>query len=373
MNSWLASLDSCLRAQVPDLPGPEPDEAQLANLQKGLSKPLPTPFLEFLRWLPGGLGVEFHWELPNSVGGQMADLSQMHNLNNVWKRPSPAGTRNWWSPLWLPVLDCGAGNFFCLDLEGSLGNPAGSLLQFSHGQPERPVYFPDFQSWLRWLSLALQQGMGRVFQEDQKLDIVINRKATKLHTDLFPRYPMKCAAEVIGLGQLDQTLHVARKQGLKLGPNCCALPASLTPEGLENTLKNSFVREDGPDGECVRVILLCEVASRMWSLYANLRITHEGVFCDSLVSLPENAADSVRSALLLHGQGDASAASRRLSEAAFGCFQAGLGGEAMAILGRSLEMDPSNQVAARSKAALEAKQVKMNEVRLRPLLQHLAG
>jgi len=364
MNSWLAHLDSRLRAMLPDLPPPEGNQKALASLQKCLPQPMPPAFREFMLWKPSGLQISFDWEWDDCVTGFVLEPVEMEQFIEEWKQPGPKGTRNWWSSAWIPLLGSG-GDFCCIDLSGSLNNPKGSLLSFYHERPARPVSFPNFEGWLRWLGGALEKGMGRAFLGDGRLEFIFNRKVAQLHKEFFPQYPLKASAEILGVGLLDQTLNLLRKQGLEVR---CSLPDKITQEKLSHTLLNSFVRDDGNDGESVRVVLLCDGDL---TVYANLRPGSDKVEVLSLVAVPESAAQAIRNARSLLEQNQKENAARRLCEAAYGCFQAGLAEEATVLLRRALQLNPENTVATRSLQSLEEKQVKPDPLRLRPLLQHL--
>lgn len=375
MNSWLTHLDSCLRSQLPELPPSAWDEASLAPLQKVASKALPPAFRDFLLWRPKDVSVVFTWELPGSTGGHMLELGEIEEIVTAWNRPSPPGTRNWWSPLWIPMLVGSEGDILCVDLPGTFGNTSGSLLQFLPDVASRPVLFPHVEGWLRWLALALEQGMGRAFLEHNRLDIVLNRKAEKLHKDFFPNYPVKCFPEMLGLGFMNRVLNVLRRHGLQPSANC-SLPKSLTMDDLSSALDGGLFREEGADGEAVRVSGLCQPAGQMdsWMVYGHLKPAPNCALLEAVVAVPENAGNDIRNGLsLVYEHGDPVTGSRRLSEAAYICYQAGCGAEAMALLKRALQWDPQNSVAARSLAALELKQINSDYARIRPLLLHIGA
>lgn len=376
MNSWLAQLNHRLRAELPDLPEAENDEAGFLELQKGIARLVPASFREFLLWRPRGVTVNFHWELPGSSGGQLLDQEDFLIVLEAWKKPGPPGTTNWWNSLWFPLLGCqtpeGAYSYFCLDLEGSFGNPAASMLQHKADSPERPVLFPHFEGWLRWLATALDQGVGRLFWEDLRLDIVIQAKGAALHREMFPNYPIQGATEMLGVGLLDQVLNLLPRGGLQLGPQA-SLPQGLSLQAIQDLLLHFPVRQDGLDEDCVRIVFTTEVAGQSLTHYANLAPGPQGVILKTLTSLPENAAFAVRSALTMVERGQMPVAASRLNEAAFLAFRGRALPEARVLVERALELDPENAVAKNSLAALELKRVVVDPQRLRPLMRHIGS
>ena len=369
MNSWLAQLDKSLRTQIPHLPAAGHDQTRLAALMGLGIKDPPGPLQEFFRWLPAGIIWDCTWEIEHCPGGSMLEALEMAAVVENWRRPSPPGTTKWWSPAWIPLLDSGSEDYLCVDLQGTFGNPPGSLLQYFQLQPFRPVIFPDFEGWLRWLSTALENNMGKAFLQGQKLQIALGRKATQLQKDLFPQYPQRHEAEVLGTSPLDRCLNVYRKHGLRMGTQCM-LPFGLNQGHIETALKQAFVRVEATDFDCLRIVL--EIPPS-WTLYLNVRITPDALEVDSLVCLPETVADTVRNAVALSSQGEKRAASSRLTEAAFLAHKKGFSAEAMAILLRALELHPDNKVAAQSRDALNNKKVVLDFNRLRPFLRHLVS
>lgn len=364
MNSWVAQLDSTLRAAIPNLPASENNEKAMKSLQKSISKLMPAPFRDFMLWKPAGLQISFEWDMAHTIDGFLLEPGEMETVKDEWKQPSPKGTQNWWNGQWVPVLGA-RGDFLVIDLVGAYGNPAGSLVNFYHDKHIRHATFPNFEGWVRWLATALQQQMGRAFLEEEgKLEIILSRKAARLHKEMFANYPIKNYAEVVGLGMLDRVLNQVRNHGLEV---TCELPGDLKQEDIYDNLTRSLVREDSSDTKSVRVILL----HNSQTLYANLTLGEKKAVLDCLVSLPENAADAIRSAKAFQERGEKETASRRLSEAAFTSFQAGKAAEAVVLLRRALQLHPENSVASRSLEALEAKKVEVDPALVRPLLLHI--
>lgn len=372
MNSWLAHLDTHLRAQYPELPPANQNEEALAPLGKFLPKPLPAALRDFLLWQPQGKELVFSWELPDCYGGHVLMVTEIQQMAASWRRPSPIGTLNWWSAQWLPFLGGESGSYLCIDQEGTFKNPPGSVILFHPEKAGRPAVFPSFEGWLRWVALCMEQRVGRVFQEEDKIDIVLGPKAARLYEELFPKYPIKASADLLGLSLLDQTLTMLRRHGLSMAPHI-RLPQGLTQETLVKLLSDGLVREDGYDADSVRVIALWErggVAGNQM-LYLNLRPTLTGAVLVAILAMPENIADTIRAAQALVSQGELVGASRRFTEAAFLCHKAGMNEEALTLVQRALDLNRENKVAMQSMEALQNKGVKPEMEKIRPLLGHL--
>ena len=363
MNSWLARLAAHL--QVP--PHNSETLAQdIEALQKAVGGKLPPLFEEFLHWLGEEVDLDFSWEMNLFRAGQVMRVEEMRAVQANWRRPNPVGTVGWWSADWVPFLEDENGVMLCIDLEGTFGNPPGSILEYNPKLAPRPVVFPDFAGWLRWVAQSMDQGWAKVAKEPPELMVHLGKGANKLYKDFFPAYPKAASAEVMGMSLLDQALFAFRKGGLQLGPRC-VMPSDLPPADLEKAISSGFVRDEGGDGIWLRALIRWPG----WGVYALLAPTPQRLVIERVVAVPELVCDLIRNALALEDLGQPTSAASKLAQAAFEAHKAGLLPEARMILHRALQLDPQNSVAKRSNEALVAKGVEVLEGELRPLLKTL--
>jgi cell wall assembly regulator SMI1 len=64
----------------------------------------------------------------------------------------------WWRRSWVPFLENGGGDHLCLDLAAEDGGTPGQVLTFWHDDPDRPVRFPSFETWLVDLVESMESG-----------------------------------------------------------------------------------------------------------------------------------------------------------------------------------------------------------------------
>jgi hypothetical protein len=368
MNSWLTHLDGRIRATVADLPGPA-NEFDLMALQQAAGRPLPPVLKEFLQWKPAGVQLTLSWETDGFGGGSLLEPLDMVGLMSDWKLPCPQGTVDWWNPEWVPLLDDGQ-DLLCLNLAGTFGHPAGSLLHFSPDSPHRPALFPHLEGLLRWLATALEQDCGRVFLQDGVLQVALSRKAQKIYQEFFPQYPLRGEPELLGLSRLDRMLNRLRKSGMSM---TVPLPPPLTPDDLFSRLTGGLVREDGMDGEYLRVVTLVEPRNspQAWTAFVNLREVGTSAVVEGCAVVPETVGFSLSNARTLLHQGDPAGAARRLAQVAFSLHQLGQSEAARGLLERAVQLDPEHSVARRSLEALVARGVQPPGPALRPLLHYL--
>jgi hypothetical protein len=363
MNSWLARLAAHL--QVPTHSS-ETLAKDLEALQRAVDGKLPPAFEEFVLWLGEDVDLDFSWEMNLFHSGRVLRVEEMRAIQAGWRKPNPVGTLGWWRPEWVPFLEDESGIMLCLDLEGSFGNPAGSILEFNPKLAPRPVVFPDFAGWLRWVAQSMDQGWAKVSKQPPELVVHLGKGANKLYKDFFPAYPKPASAEVMGMSMLDQALFAYRKGGLQIGPRC-TFPANLPPAEFERAIASGFVRDEGGDGIWLRALIRWPG----WGVYALLTPTPQRLVVERLVAVPELVSDLIRNALSLEDLGQKSTAASRLAQAAFEAHKAGNPPVARMILHRALQLDPQHDLAKRSMEALVAKGVELQEGELRPLLKAL--
>jgi cell wall assembly regulator SMI1 len=64
----------------------------------------------------------------------------------------------WWRRGWIPFLANGGGDHLCLDLAAEDGGVPGQLIEFWHEDADRPVTYPDLDTWLAELTASMEGG-----------------------------------------------------------------------------------------------------------------------------------------------------------------------------------------------------------------------
>ncbi len=72
---------------------------------------------------------------------------------------APIYIRNtWWHPSWIPVVESGEGDFFCLDSDPLEPQRAGQVLLFLQNRPERPLVSGSLRAWFNRIARDLAEG-----------------------------------------------------------------------------------------------------------------------------------------------------------------------------------------------------------------------
>ncbi len=103
---------------------------------------------------------------------------------------------DWWHPGWIPFLDNGAGDMFCVDLDGAFGGVPGQVLQFWHDSEERTILAPSLASWIAAFLGGLEADMWATTDdlfEPRDLDAWTAFEAAAL-----PGYPIQVKAQSSG-------------------------------------------------------------------------------------------------------------------------------------------------------------------------------
>lgn len=64
----------------------------------------------------------------------------------------------WWRQGWIPFLENYGGDHLCLDLTAENGGRSGQIIMFWHDWENRPIQFPDLESWLLQLVDEMESG-----------------------------------------------------------------------------------------------------------------------------------------------------------------------------------------------------------------------
>lgn len=64
----------------------------------------------------------------------------------------------WWHPGWIPIVESGAGDFFCLDCNPPKPERSGQVLLFLGERPERPLVAGSLRAWFDRIARDLAEG-----------------------------------------------------------------------------------------------------------------------------------------------------------------------------------------------------------------------
>ena len=64
----------------------------------------------------------------------------------------------WWSRAWVPIADCGVGDYVCIDLDPAAGGAVGQLILYAHVFAERKVLYRAALDWISESADELEAG-----------------------------------------------------------------------------------------------------------------------------------------------------------------------------------------------------------------------
>ncbi|MEW6279367.1 MAG: SMI1/KNR4 family protein [Candidatus Eremiobacterota bacterium] len=132
--------------------------AALASLEEELGFSLPPTFKVLYGWKNGETGNCEERFQDNYSWMPLEDVAGAYDmLCDVLGEPALTAS-NWWNPLWVPFLENGAGDYLCLDLDGSFGGVQGQVLEFWHDEEWRDVRYPSLDAWLEVFVVSLEGG-----------------------------------------------------------------------------------------------------------------------------------------------------------------------------------------------------------------------
>jgi cell wall assembly regulator SMI1 len=166
MHPQIATLEALLRRVRPDVYAnlqPGVNEELLSAIERCLGLELPTLFKELYRWRNGQPPDDFSAWQNNQTLLSLDDIAESHQVLSELLEAGEFDRANWWSVRWVPFLHNGAGDYLCLDTEGSFTGRKGQIIQFWHDDPTRWVVAPSFEayldSYLRMLERAAAQAV----------------------------------------------------------------------------------------------------------------------------------------------------------------------------------------------------------------------
>lgn len=172
--AWLAWL-SALGVDQSDLVRPPATEAEIAELERVVGKPLPED-LKALYRISNGQQKSFGHPKPKGrhvvpLFGQYDFLSTQDAIRayNSWNviytqdaddfdenyngpitvRGKDPVYREYWRPGWLPISVDGGGNSYAVDLSPAPGGTVGQIILLGPDEDQRRVLAPSLLAWLK--------------------------------------------------------------------------------------------------------------------------------------------------------------------------------------------------------------------------------
>jgi cell wall assembly regulator SMI1 len=149
MQTILQQVDTLLRIHRPDYyarlqPGASASELDALELALGLQ--LLPDYRTLYTWKNGQRG--FKTLHHNLTFMSLKQAQEAHTILTGLLRGGEFSRANWWHPAWIPFLDNGGGNHYCLDLAGSFTGRVGQIIEFRHDHPARTILAPSLSAWL---------------------------------------------------------------------------------------------------------------------------------------------------------------------------------------------------------------------------------
>ena len=152
-------LDAWLRANRPayyQLLQPGLTAQEFESFQSKLKLKMPEPFRDFYLWRNGQKVKSFEAFQHNfGLMSTKQILGAKRDLDELLEAGDFEGP-NWWNTKWVPFLDNGGGDHFCIDLAGTFTKRPGQVLWFLHDDGERSVEYAGFAEWLTTFVDALE-------------------------------------------------------------------------------------------------------------------------------------------------------------------------------------------------------------------------
>ena len=160
MEDLIARLDAWLSSERPEfyahlLPGLT--DAELRDWEAALGGALPADFRAFYAWRNGQDADYFKSFFHNFSLMPAVHIVGARQVLNDLLAAGEFDLLNWWSPQWVPFLDNGAGDHYCVDIGGSFGGSLGQVLMFNHDWENRDIEYPSFRAWLATVVVALEE------------------------------------------------------------------------------------------------------------------------------------------------------------------------------------------------------------------------
>jgi len=91
--------------------------------------------------------------------GLLTKLREKGAFTEMEPETPPYIRHAWWHPAWIPIVESGAGDFFCLDTAPPEPERSGQVLLFLGERPERPLVAGSLRAWFDRIARDLSAGV----------------------------------------------------------------------------------------------------------------------------------------------------------------------------------------------------------------------
>jgi cell wall assembly regulator SMI1 len=155
LDKWLAEN----RSEYYQKLNPGANDEDMAELEEIIDAPLPDDLKSFLKWRNGQDGRNFKSLYYNYMLMDTEEIAESVEINNSMLENEEFDKANWWNTQWIPFLQNGAGDYYCIDLAGSFGGTKGQVIEYNHDYEGRDIQHPSFDAWLQTLVEGCEQGL----------------------------------------------------------------------------------------------------------------------------------------------------------------------------------------------------------------------
>lgn len=162
-------------------------ETDLDELAELLDNSLPEGLRSLLQWRNGQDTRNFESIYYNYSLMGSEDIAEVVEMNNSMLAHGEFNQANWWNTQWIPFLQNGAGDYYCIDLAGSFGGTKGQVLEYNHDYEGRNIQHPDFAAWLQTLVEGCEQ---HLLEYDDTGMQPTSEEFDTLYEKINPGYPI---------------------------------------------------------------------------------------------------------------------------------------------------------------------------------------
>ena len=132
-------------------------DAQLDAFEAEFTLKLPLAFRELYRWRngqEGGCYESIHYNRMFTPLEESASTKALFDsmIGYDFDR------EGWWRRGWIPFLSNGGGSHLCVDVTAEDGGSPGQLVAYWKADEDRPVEYPNLETWLERLVSSMEAG-----------------------------------------------------------------------------------------------------------------------------------------------------------------------------------------------------------------------